>query len=153
MLIMTPTLIPLSKGSRQPKLLHVYGRSGGFEPFQVFIVTTTIIIIILMSITMIVIFIIMAIIILAQGGQGTVIIIIITIILTVIIIIVTGIIIIINIIFTVIIIIIINTKVVCRPPGPGHGTVEEYDPVLSGWEITVSESRLGGVEKGKGESF
>ena len=26
---------------------------------------------------------------------------------------------------------------VCRPPGPGHGTVEEYDPVLSGWEITV----------------
>ena len=28
-------------------------------------------------------------------------------------------------------------KVVCRPPGPGHGTVEEYDPVLSGWEITV----------------
>ena len=26
---------------------------------------------------------------------------------------------------------------VCRPPGPGHGTVEEYDTVLSGWEITV----------------
>jgi len=50
-----------SQGSRQPKLLHVYGRSGGFEPFQV----------------------------------------------------------------------------VCRPPGPGNGTVEEYDPVLSGWEITI----------------
>merc|ERR1719204_1588657 len=49
------------QGSRQPKLLHVYGRSGGFEPFQV----------------------------------------------------------------------------VCRPPGPGNGTVEEYDPVLSGWEITI----------------
>ena len=30
------------------------------------------------------------------------------------------------------------TKVVCRPPGPGHGTVEEYDPALFGWEITVS---------------
>ena len=28
-------------------------------------------------------------------------------------------------------------QVVCRPPGPGQGTVEEYDPALSGWELTV----------------
>jgi hypothetical protein len=49
------------QGSRQPKLLHVYGRSGGAEPWQV----------------------------------------------------------------------------VCRPPGPGEGTVQQYDAALSGWELTI----------------
>lgn len=49
------------QGSRQPKLLHVFGKSGGFDPYQI----------------------------------------------------------------------------VCRPPGPGEGTVEAYDPALSGWELTI----------------
>ena len=48
-----------------------------------------------------------------------------------------------------IIIIVLIIKVVCRPPGPGHGTVEDYDPVLSGWEITVSVQDKEGLKKEK----